>query len=253
MSIYVNIKPGGQDTGTPLNVQRRIDLIGRYVDLARKRILDGGCGRGVYLSALLAFSPEVQGVECDAAKVAAFKSSSPFPEKIQVGNLEQLDFPDASFDFVLLNEVIEHVPNQDLVFPEALRVLKPGGMMAVFAPNRFFPFETHGVGLAAIDRDVSHLVPFIPYIPLAIGTRLFRYYARNYWPWELKRMVIRAGFVVTVQTYIGQTFEGISDRQPKMLSVLRPVLRKTVFLLERLPFLRVFGISQVLIARKPGG
>ncbi len=253
MSSYVNIKPGGCDTGAPLNVQRRIAHIRKYVDLAGKRILDAGCGSGAYLKALLSYSSDVQGVEFNPAMVAAFRSSSPFPEKVRVGNIEQLDFPEASFDFVLLNEVIDHVANEAIAFKEVLRVLKPGGMMAVYAPNRFFPFETHGVGLVGINLEISPLVPFIPYIPLLIGKRLFHYYARNFWPWELKRIVASAGFEVVAHTYQWQTFENISGRQPKILSGFRSALRNASFFLERLPFLRVFGVSHLLIARKPGG
>jgi hypothetical protein len=52
------------------------------------------------------------------------------------------------------------------------------------------------------------------------------------------------------RAYIWQTFEGISGRQPRVISLLKPLLRAVSNLLERLPFVRRFGVSQVLILRK---
>ena len=40
---------------------------------------------------------------------------------------EQLPFPDASFDVVISNGVIDLIPDKDAVFAEIFRVLKPGG------------------------------------------------------------------------------------------------------------------------------
>ena len=42
-------------------------------------------------------------------------------------NLEDLTFPDASFDLVITQDVMEHVMNPDKAFSEIARTLKPGG------------------------------------------------------------------------------------------------------------------------------
>jgi SAM-dependent methyltransferase len=42
-------------------------------------------------------------------------------------NLEALSFPDASFDLVITQDVMEHVMNPDRAFSEIARTLKPGG------------------------------------------------------------------------------------------------------------------------------
>ena len=49
---------------------RRLELIRRYAPLDAKRILDVGCGLGVYVRKLRAFSSEVYGVDIDSDKVA---------------------------------------------------------------------------------------------------------------------------------------------------------------------------------------
>ena len=47
------------------------------------------------------------------------------------GSAEQLPFPDASFDVVISNGVIDLVPDKDAVFGEIFRVLRPGGRIQV--------------------------------------------------------------------------------------------------------------------------
>jgi ubiquinone/menaquinone biosynthesis C-methylase UbiE len=47
------------------------------------------------------------------------------------GEAESLPFPDASFDVVISNGVIDLVPDKEAVFSEIHRVLKPGGRIQV--------------------------------------------------------------------------------------------------------------------------
>ena len=82
----------------------------------------------------------------------------------------------------------------------------------------------------------------------ALGTRLFDYWARNYWPWELRALVERAGFRVIATDAVWQTFENISGHQPRWLAALRPLLRALCGVCERIPGLRAFGVSQVIVA-----
>ncbi|HIP96951.1 MAG TPA: methyltransferase domain-containing protein, partial [Anaerolineae bacterium] len=49
--------------------ERRLNLINRYAPLAGKRILDAGCGLGMYVRAFRRFSDEVYGVDIDPQKV----------------------------------------------------------------------------------------------------------------------------------------------------------------------------------------
>jgi hypothetical protein len=53
------------------------------------------------------------------------------------------------------------------------------------------------------------------------------------------------------QERVWQTFEGISGRLPRVIAALKPFLRSLSNTLERLPGARRFGVSQVLICRKP--
>lgn len=246
----MEIEPAGGDTGTPLNLRKRVALIERVsAPLAKQRVLDCGCGAGEYVRALLELGADVYGVEFDAAKVAAGQAQAgELAARIRVGDLEALAFPDASFDLALFNEVLEHVPDDAAALREAWRVLRPEGRLVVLSPTRLYPFETHGVFWRGTRRRVPHTLPGIPWIPLWIGRRCFDYWARNYWPWELRGLVERAGFRVIETGALWQTFENISGHQPGWLASLRPLLRLACSVCEKIPGLRAFGVSQWIVA-----
>jgi ubiquinone/menaquinone biosynthesis C-methylase UbiE len=245
------IEVSGGDTGQPRNLAKRLDLIRRYCRLAGTAVLDCGCGEGDYVIAMLKHGADARGVEYERKKVAAFKARFPDSDsdRVRHGDIQRLQFSDNSFDLVLLNEVLEHIPNQARALAQIRRVLKPPGKLVLFAPNRLYPFETHGVYITGSDRRLPHYTPFIPYIPVSVGGRFFRYWARNYWPRELRRLIRDAGFDIIAKTYMWQTFEDISGNQPRMLTLLAPALRRVATLLEKTPGARAFGASQIVVAQ----
>jgi SAM-dependent methyltransferase len=56
---------------------------------------------------------------------------------------ERLPFPDACFDLVVMNQVIEHVAEQGMVAREAARVVRKGGVIYVACPNYLRFYEPH--------------------------------------------------------------------------------------------------------------
>ncbi len=120
------------------------------VELANPRpgntILDVGCGSGnLTLTAQAHAGPTVRVYGIDASpemiEVARQKASrSGLPVTFQLGLIEQLDFPDATFDLVISRLAIHHLPD-DLKrkgFAEILRVLKPGSRLFIadFTPPK---------------------------------------------------------------------------------------------------------------------
>lgn len=244
------IEPAGGDTATPLNLRKRLDAIAAWVGpVEGRRFLDCGCGGGEYVRALAATGARAVGVEIEAAKLRAAARSGA-GAGLSRGDLQRLPFPDGAFDLALVNEVLEHVPDDLVALREVHRVLRPGGRVVVLSPNRLYPFETHGVFLRGSGRRLSHVVPFVSWVPLPIGRLVFRYWARNYWPWELRSLIRATPFSIVSCSYLWQTFENISGNQPRWMRVLSPLLRAVAGLLERTPMLRSFGASQLIVAQK---
>lgn len=96
------------------------------------RILDLGCGAGELLSLLASEKgAKVQGIELneDAIYKCVEKGLSVFHGDIDTGLTE---YPDKSFDYVILNQSMQEVKKVDFVIDEALRV---GGRVIVGFPN----------------------------------------------------------------------------------------------------------------------
>lgn len=254
MTTRPSISIAGGDTATPLNLRKRMDLItGRCRDVERPRVLDCGCGAGEYVTAFLNLGWDATGIEFLPAKIQQAREAGLGPERVAQGDLEHLPFESNRFDVLLFNEVLEHVPSDEKALAEAHRVLAPGGHLFVMSPNRLYPFESHGVHLKGTRKKLPVWTPFIPYLPLAVGSRVFDYWARNYWPRELRGLVRDAGFTVLEAAYVWQTFEGISGDASGWLRRLRPALRRVSSCLERVPLVRSLGVTQFIHGRKGRG
>jgi SAM-dependent methyltransferase len=97
------------------------------------RILDLGCGSGLLLSELRAagFSAIV-GIEANAQAAAAGRRQG---LDIRTGSLESAVFLDSTFDLVIINHVLEHVPDPRGTLIEIGRVLSAGGLLIGEVPN----------------------------------------------------------------------------------------------------------------------
>jgi len=96
------------------------------------RVLDLGCGEGDLLYLLVREKHVIaQGIEMDdrAIQECVKKGLSVFHDDIMSGLRE---YPDHSFDFVILNQSMEEVKNVDTVIHEALRI---GKKVIVGFPN----------------------------------------------------------------------------------------------------------------------
>ncbi|MCH8994267.1 MAG: class I SAM-dependent methyltransferase [Chloroflexi bacterium] len=215
---------------------RRLALIHRYVPLERARMLDIGCGIGAYVRKLQEFSERVYGIDIDPARVHQTELNS-----LTVAVSERLPFADGTFDVVLLNEVIEHVQDDAETLREACRVLRPGGHVVIFAPNRLYPFETHGVYLGK--RYVFGNMPLVNYLPNPLRRRLVPH-ARAYTTRGLRRLFEKLPAELVVHTQVYPGFDNIAARS----SVLGRLLRSIFYRLETTA-LRAFGLSHFIVLR----
>jgi len=246
-----DVRIGGGDTATPCNLARRVALLDSAVGLRDQRLLDAGCGAGEYVEAFAQRGADAFGVEFNTGKVRQYLVRHPGSRRVIQGDLVAVPFANDSFDIIVLNEVLEHTPDQMGALREMRRLLRKGGCLAVFCPNRLYPFETHGVLLRRSGRALSPWVPLVPYIPLPLGRRWFTYPARNYWPRELAHVIAAGGFQIRVHRWLWQTFENISGRQPPWVARASPGLRKLSRLLEECPVICRLGVTQVVLAVAP--
>jgi SAM-dependent methyltransferase len=105
-------------------------------------ILDAGCGSGRTMVDLAGYG-EVHGVELDpaAAEVAQGRAIG----QVVIGRLEELPWPDGTFDLTTCLDVIEHTPDDRATLRELRRVCKPGGWMLVTVPAYQALWSTHDV------------------------------------------------------------------------------------------------------------
>lgn len=220
---------------------RRLKLMQDHVPLTDRRILDVGCGVGMYVRAFSAFSAHVYGVDVDlerARQAGGLVSRA----SVSVAPAERLPFPDATFDVVLLHEVIEHVDDDAQALAEACRVTQPGGHVIIFAPNRRYFFETHGAYFGR--RYVFGLIPLVNWLPDALRRR-FCPHVRAYTPRAIRRLLAPLPCQVTAFTQIYPGYDNVAARRPRLAAILR----RLTYGLEQTP-LRAFGLSHFVVVRK---
>lgn len=218
---------------------RRLNQIQRYVRLEGRRILDVGCGIGMYVEQFRRFSDQVFGVDVDPEKIAEASETLP---NLQVAPAEHLPFADNSFDVILLNEVIEHVDDDRLSIVEAYRCLSPGGHILIYAPNRLYPFETHGFYL--FGRYYFRLLPIVNWLPHAIRD-VFCPHVRVYTAREIQRLFEGLDVEFVAVTHILPGLDNVAERY----GPFGRLIHKARDLIESTP-LRCFGISHFVVARK---
>ncbi len=251
MDLVANAEDRGTDTSKPLNVQKRVALMQEWVELRDRNVLDAGCGAGGYVDFLYSLGANVEGIEFEKNKVNQWHAAHPGGQRVKQGDLSQIDYGDAVFDVVLLNEVLEHVPDDNLALNEIHRVMKPGGILFLFSPNRLHPFETHGFISKKTGRATQILKTFLlPYVPTHILTNWLQPWARNYWPSELRELVTRHDFEIVAHDFVWQTFENNSGYQPQFVKLLAPLLRGSFQIAEQIPGIRMLGVSQLIVARR---
>jgi SAM-dependent methyltransferase len=217
--------------------ERRLQLIRRYVPLEGTWILDVGCGIGTYVKRFRDFSPHVYGIDVSAKRLA----ESTMPNLVAAAG-EALPFGDETFDVLVFNEVIEHVADDRQTIEDALRVLRPGGHIVIYAPNRLYPFETHGWFIRGKYRFGN--IPFVNYLPDRWRNKLVPH-ARAYGSKDMLRLIKGLPMRVVVHTYVYPGFDNVAARTPRIATNVRNLL----YWAEGTKA-RSFGISHFLVLEK---
>lgn len=129
----------------------RSSLVRALGPLPGRAVLDVGCGTGDDSRELAALGARVVGADVSAAMLAEARRRGG-PVEFVREDVHALSFPDASFDGVRVKLVRQHSPDVDRADDELVRVLRPGGRLAVFD----YDFET--LALDHPDRAATRAV-----------------------------------------------------------------------------------------------
>lgn len=249
--------------------RKKQNSVRAYIFLSRKklvlamltheggRVLDAGCGPGVFIDDFIKHNHEVHGIDISSAMInlAEIKiKEKNYAKKFnfKVGDIENLSFPDGYFDSVLCVGVLEYLKDDVKALKEISRVLKKGGEVIVTVPNIISP-------LVLIDKAILLIAAFL----LKIGLFFLEHFGiklevspkrlsfrtdivdRYYLPWQLNKRLTQNGFKVREKkfhAFRSAIFSSISDKISLFLIKLLEPLSESVFCW--------FGINYIVKATK---
>jgi SAM-dependent methyltransferase len=108
---------------------------------AGSRLLDCGCGPGSMSCdfAKIVVSGHVTGIDLEQSQIdlarARASEQGLTNATFLIGSIYNLPFPDSSFDVVFAHAIFEHISDPEKALAEMLRVLEPGGLVAIRSPD----------------------------------------------------------------------------------------------------------------------
>jgi 2-polyprenyl-6-hydroxyphenyl methylase/3-demethylubiquinone-9 3-methyltransferase len=128
------------ETQLQANAERfrhQVHVLGQHLRLQNARVLDIGCGGGLFLSLIRQEGAQVTGIELSDSRAhyAATRHGLEIHKRPIEAEFWQKGYP-SHFDAVTLWDVIEHVNYPFQTLQDATNVLKPGGLLLVDTPCR---------------------------------------------------------------------------------------------------------------------
>ncbi len=115
-----------------------------------RAIFEAGAGAGGFVVAALRAGHDAWGIDNDdermllgKERIDALSLDPEWKQRLLKGDASDTHIEPNRFDLVLGHQFIEHVPNPGATISELLRITKPGGYVALFAPDYRAPFEAH--------------------------------------------------------------------------------------------------------------
>ena len=218
--IYDN-RFGDRDPYEKVVADKRHKYIERERGGHNIRVLDLGCGTGIYLSHLLDISRKVYA--CDLSSLMINRAKNKYKNvKFAIASADRLPYPNKHFDVVFCLNSFYHFNNQKKALKEISRVLKKGGVAYIEIFNIFHPF-----------------------VLLAQPTRIFR---------SITLKANRAGGIIkyckTLKMQSHVEIMSFVENSSTVQQFLPPFLSKHLKKLERIKFPKLFFFRGMLICKK---
>jgi SAM-dependent methyltransferase len=220
--------------------ERRLQMLAKWTKLSNAVVLEAGAGVGMYASQIRRrYTEQVECFDIELERMA--ESRDELPHAL-VAAAENLPYAPYTFDTILSHEVLEHVDDDRAAVAEMVRVLKVGGRVAIFVPNRWYPFETHG----HYWRGEYHFgnTPLINYLPMTLRNKLAPH-VRAYTKHTLRSLFDGMPVKPIAHTRIYGGYDNIIAR----LGSTGKVIRDSLYKAEGTP-LDTFGLSHLLVMEK---
>jgi ubiquinone/menaquinone biosynthesis C-methylase UbiE len=162
-----------------------VDELKKGCPATNGRILETGCGTGNYLRALTISGYEGYGIDPSSAML--HKANRTNKTTYISGMAESLPFEDKTFDFAFSIDVIHHVSSIKSYFYEALRVLKPDGMICCVTDS---------------EEIITNRKPLAEYWPGTVVVDLKRYHPIR----SLRERMKAAGFTGITEHEIKESY-----------------------------------------------
>ena len=167
----------------------RLKFVRDCVDLNSKKILDVGCGGGIFSEALAETAKHVTGLDLgeESLQVAREHAADNNISNIEYVKTTVESYAVSSssrFDVISCMEMLEHVPEPESIIQSCRQLLKPGGSLFLSTLNR------HPLAYCKAILAAEHILEVLP-----PGTHD---YARFIKPHELARLCRKAGLQVNL-------------------------------------------------------
>jgi ubiquinone/menaquinone biosynthesis C-methylase UbiE len=224
------------------------------------RVLDLGCGTGIFSRALSKVDGvrEVLGLDISRESVVQARERCNGPCRFIAGSATTLPFPDSSFDAVVaFGDIISHIHNGHReAISEAARVIKPGGYLIFDIDNKW------NLGLLSEPHELkaSLETPFSGHLREwsfldAFGNQCSLHF-KTFMPSEIRGLLKDAGLsvldlrgLIILPNLIPQRYH-YNYPPERFLGKATLALARADRLINRLPFFRGFGIGALIVARK---
>ena len=149
------------------------DILEIFKKNAKRRLLDAGCGDGLFIDAAKKNGIQCEGFDTnrDLLAICTKKGYS-----VKYGDISQkLPFADNTFDGIFCSNVFEHLPEPDFALYELLRIMKKGGILMITVPE---------ANNTIFYNDWTHVTPFtkntLKNLTTCVNVGIYRIYRRHF-------------------------------------------------------------------------